>query len=309
MKSLTGTWAVVTSAVTVGLLAAWLASPARGVEKGGAEETSIRDDSAAEKLGWRLAVQAYSFKKFTFFEAVDKTASLGIRYIEAYPKQTVCADMPKATTHFSMSEETREAIREKLREAGVKLVCYGVTGAKDEAEWRQLFAFAKDMGIETITSEPKPEVFDLLDRLCEEYGVNIAIHNHPEPSRYWNPDTVLEVCQGRGGRIGACADTGHWMRSGVDPVEALRKLEGRLVSFHFKDLDEFGVRKAHDVPWGTGKADVKAMLGEVRRQGARGVFSIEYEDNWDNSMPEIAQCVGCFDRVAFELLGSDKGAD
>ena len=36
----------------------------------------------AEKIGWRLGVEAYTFKLFTFYEAIDKTASLGLRYIE-----------------------------------------------------------------------------------------------------------------------------------------------------------------------------------------------------------------------------------
>ena len=41
----------------------------------------------AEKLGWRLGCQAYSFNRFTFYEAIDKTARLGLHYIEAYPGQ------------------------------------------------------------------------------------------------------------------------------------------------------------------------------------------------------------------------------
>ena len=46
----------------------------------------------AEKLGWRLACQAYSFNRFTFFEAVDKTASTGCKFIEAYPGQKLSPD-------------------------------------------------------------------------------------------------------------------------------------------------------------------------------------------------------------------------
>ena len=156
------------------------------------------------------------------------------------------------------------------------------------------------MGIETICSEPPPEAFDLIDKLCQEYDISVAIHNHPKPSRYWDPDKVLEVCEGRSKYIGACADTGHWMRSGVNPLDALRKLEGRIVSFHFKDLNKSG-GGAHDVPWGTGEGDVDGMLAEVYRQGFKGVFSAEYEHNWENSVPEIAQGVAYFDQVAAKL--------
>jgi sugar phosphate isomerase/epimerase len=248
----------------------------------------------AEKLGWRLGCQAYSFNQFTFFEAVDKTASLGLRYIEAYPGQRLSAERPEAQIGESMSAADRGLVKKKLGDANVKLVCFGVTGAS-----RRTFDFAKDMGIETIVSEPDFNAFDQLDKLCEEYGINIALHNHPKPSRYWDPDTVLKVCKGRSKRIGACADTGHWMRSGINPIDALRKLQGRIISLHFKDLNQYG--NGHDVPWGTGKGDVRGMLKELRRQGLKAVFSIEYEYNWKNSLPEIAQCVEYFDKVAAEL--------
>src|SRR5689334_19391807 len=42
---------------------------------------AARDDAAAEKLGWRLAVQAWTFRDRTAFEAIDAAKKLGIRYI------------------------------------------------------------------------------------------------------------------------------------------------------------------------------------------------------------------------------------
>jgi sugar phosphate isomerase/epimerase len=90
------------------------------------------------------------------------------------------------------------------------------------------------------------------------------------------------------------------MRSGVEPLDALKMLEGRLVSFHFKNLNASDPQ-GHDVPWATGAGDVKAWLAEIKRQGVKGVFSIEYEHNWMNSVPEIAECVVYFDKVAAEL--------
>jgi len=257
----------------------------------------------AEKLGWRLGCQAYSFNHYTFYEAIDKTASLGLHYIEAYLGQKLSPDKPDARTDESLTPELRREIKAKLADSGVKLVNYGVCGlSKDLDACRRTFAFAKDMGIETIVSEPAPDAFDTIEKLCDEYQINVALHNHPKPSRYWNPETVLELCQGRSKRIGACADTGHWMRSELDPVEQIKKLEGRIISFHFKDLNKFG-GGAHDVPWGTGKGNVKAILTEIHRQGIQAVFSIEYEHNWTSSLPEIAQGVAYFDKVAAELAG------
>ena len=67
----------------------------------------------------------------------------------------------------------------------------------------------------------------------------LAIHNHPQPSHYWDVDTVLATCKGRSKWIGACADTGHWCRSGLNPVACCKLLEGRLINFHLKDVAEF----------------------------------------------------------------------
>jgi sugar phosphate isomerase/epimerase len=58
------------------------------------------------------------------------------------------------------------------------------------------------------------------------------------------------------------------------------------------------------VVWGTGKADARAILAELHRQGFRGVFSIEYEHNWENSLPEVTACARFFEKVTEELAGN-----
>ena len=249
------------------------------------------------KADWQLSMQAYTFNRFTFYEAIDKTQALGLRYIEAYPGQRLSKEKPDVNFDHNLSPEIRLEAKKKLQAAGLKLVNYGVVGlSNNEQECRKVFDFAKDMGIQTIVSEPPEDAFELIDKLCTEYKINVAIHNHPKPSHYWDPETVLKVCKGRSNRIGACADTGHWFRSEVNPLECLKKLQGRIISLHFKDLDQ-----GHDVIWGTGKCDVKAMLTELARQNFKGVFSIEYEYNWENSSPEIAQCIPYFQKTAAQL--------
>lgn len=254
---------------------------------------------------WKLGMQAYSFNRFTFYEAVDKTRALGLHFIEAYPGQKLSDEKPNVKFDHNMPSNIRLEVLQKLRQADVRLMNYGVVGLpNNEAECRKVFEFARDMGIETIVSEPPEDAFPLINRLLKEdrfKHLKVAIHNHPKPSHYWNPDTVLKVCEGMVDRIGACADTGHWTRSGVDPVEAIKKLEGRIMSLHLKDLNEFGVRSAHDVIWGNGESKVRQVLAELKKQGFAGVFSIEYEHNWLNSMPEIAGCVSYFDRTSAEL--------
>ncbi len=252
--------------------------------------------------GWRLGAQAYTFNRYTFYEALDKMASLGLDWVEMYPGQVISKDDPNMKTTTDMPAEKRAEIKARLKEYGMTLVNYGVISLpNDEKECRKVFDFCKDMGIETIASEPPEEAFDLIDKLCQEYKINVAIHNHPKPSHYWDPETVLKVCKGRSKYIGAMGDTGHWMRSGIDPKEAIEKLGDRLIALHFKDLNSFGRKDAHDVQWGTGKADVKGIMELLHKQGYKGTFSIEYEHNWEYSVPEIRDCVKYFNHVAQSL--------
>lgn len=259
------------------------------------------DDTAAEAMGWHLALQLWSFREFTFYDALQKAATLGVQYVEAYPGQPLGEAQRDLRFGHDLPQNIQAKVRGRLDALDLEIRNYGVVGlGTDEDANRAVFDFARRMGIRTICSEPPPEALDLVEELADEYGINVAIHNHPEPSRYWNPETVLEAVDGRSRRLGACADTGHWIRSGIEPLVALRKLEGRVITFHLKDLAERD-RHTHDVPWGTGVADIGAILAEMQRQGFRGVFSIEYEHNWKHSMPEIAKCVHFFHGTAAKL--------
>jgi len=257
----------------------------------------------AEKAGWRLGVQAYTFHKFSFEEAIDKAHQLGLKYIEAYYGQPLGKDIP-GTMDFHMDKATREKVLAYAKSKGVKIIASGVIICDSEAEWEQLFEFASAMGIETITCEPEYKDLKYVDKLANRYKIDVAIHNHPKPSPYWNPELFLNAVKGLSNRIGACADVGHWERMGIDPVEALKMCEGRVKSLHFKDVKEkeAGETEQHDVIWGTGVCHVDAMLKELKRQNFKGLFSIEYEYNWDNSVPDIRKCIGYFNQEVNKMF-------
>jgi len=258
----------------------------------------------AEKLGWKLAVHSYTFKQFPIFDAIDKTSSLGIPYMSISGSVNLDS-APKAST-MSVGDKDLNAITEKLKARGIhdKFVNMGVVQLPaDETQSRKVFEFAKKMGIEILVAEPAETAMDTVEKLCKEYNIKVAIHNHPKPSHYWNPDTVLAAIKGRSPLIGACADTGHWVRSGLDPLECLKKLQGHILCLHFKDLSEKSP-KAHDVPWGTGISNAKGMMQELKTQGFKGAFCVEYEYHWENSSPEIAECAKFFDATCKELAGA-----
>lgn len=249
--------------------------------------------AAAEGDGWQLTTKGRSFMllKMDFFESLDRTAAAGLKAIETTPPQDLGGGLP-GKVDYTMDDASRAKLIEKCTQTGVKIpIVYA--SAKTDDDCRQLFKFAKAMGAEVIVMEPALEQLDLLEKLCDQYQISLAIHNHPQPSHFWNTKTVLDAIKGRGKRIGACADTGHWKRSGLDPVACLKELEGHIIMLHFKDVapdakpaaanTKKNKKKAapkptwHDVEWGTGDCQMAAMFAELKRQHFKGYFSMEYE--------------------------------
>ena len=48
--------------------------------------------------------------------------------------------------------------------------------------------------------------------------------------------------------------------------------------------------------------NLKGMLQELKQQDFKGYFTIEYEANWENNLPEIKKSIENFNRVADEVL-------
>ncbi|MEW6157094.1 MAG: TIM barrel protein [Verrucomicrobiota bacterium] len=247
--------------------------------------------------GFALGCQAYTFHRFTAFEAIEKTAAAGGRVIEFYPGQILSKEEPALKVHHTMTEEALDKLKAKLKQHQVLAVNYGVVGLpNNEGECRKVFEFARKLGLRGVTSEPDPNAMDLIEKLCQEFDLTMGIHNHPKRPRdpnykFWDPNYILSLVKHRDRRLGSCADTGHFVRSGIKPVDALKILEGRVVSSHLKDLHEFAPG-GHDAPFGTGVSDIPGILDELKRQKFEGHISIEYEYNLEHSVPDVAQCVG-----------------
>lgn len=283
---------------------------------------SIMFDANAQKtpeaLGWKLGTQAYSFRLFTLEEALNKADSIAIKYVQGFPGQKIGAGI-EGTLDYHMPASKRDSVLGLLKQKGISMLSYGVVSPNTEADWKQLFEFLKGMGLKQFATEPDPKFIPLVSKLADEYEINIAIHNHPRPSRYWSPDTLIKYTSGYSKRLGSCADIGHWVRSSLDPVQMMKKLEGRIFELHMKDLHEkpsaeytaFQISRPapgaapppqgaprpqapegpHDVPWGKGISNIKAVLEELKRQGFKGPIFAEYEHNWMNNAPEIAESI------------------
>src|SRR5580700_11040834 len=113
-----------------------------------------------------VGCQAYTFNRFTAFEAIEKTAQAGGKVIEFYPGQKLSAEQPDVRFDHKMSDENIQKLKAQLTKYNVRAVGYGVVtpASGDEAEWRQVFEFAKKLGLYSITTESVQDL-DIIEKL------------------------------------------------------------------------------------------------------------------------------------------------
>jgi sugar phosphate isomerase/epimerase len=245
--------------------------------------------------GFAIGCQAYTFNRFTVFEAIEKTEQAGGRIIEFFPGQKLSQEEPNVKFDHNSPEEVIQKVKAKLAKHNVTAVNYGVVGIPpDEGQAKKLFEFAKVMGLYGITTESDKSI-DTIEKMVKEYDIRVGFHEHGKSNnpdyKVWDPNYIAELVKDRDPRIGSCADTGHWATSGLKPLECLRILKGRIISVHLKERAAIG-KGGPDIVYGTGVSDVGGMLDELKAQGFQGHISIEYENNWDHSVPDVAQCIG-----------------
>ncbi|NLJ48576.1 MAG: sugar phosphate isomerase/epimerase [Candidatus Atribacteria bacterium] len=71
-------------------------------------------------------------------------------------------------------------------------------------------------------------------QFAQDHGVQVGIEMHPGFCVY-NPETLLKLRNAVGDVIGANFDPSHLFWQGIDPIIALKKLEGAVFHIHAKD--------------------------------------------------------------------------
>ncbi|SHM99454.1 Sugar phosphate isomerase/epimerase [Cyclobacterium lianum] len=250
-----------------------------------------------EKNDWGMGVALYSFNRFPFSSSLEKAKAAGVTYVEGFDFHKMGSDFgDKAMTDLSSSEA--KAVKMLLRDKGLKMKSMYVGTAQTEADWRKAFELAKSLEVQYLVTEPKREHWDLVDELAGEFSIKVALHQHSREagSIYWHPDSVLSAIKNHP-NFGACGDLGHWVRSGLNPVESLKKLDGHLMSIHLKDLDAYG-QSAKDRMVGEGIIDFEAVVAELRRQGFEGEVYVECEHNMEDNLKDVKHAVTYFDSLS-----------
>ena len=237
---------------------------------------------------WQLSIQSWTFHKYTFLQSVEKADSLGVKFLEVYPGQKVGTGIPGVFS-YTLDKISRDKLKQFLERRNIKVVALGVIDKYyyNKENLEKFFEFAQYMDIPFITAEPEWMDLDEFNRLADKYKVKVALHCHPKPtSHYWNADSIVAAMKGRK-KIGAWPDIGHLARNGVNILEAMKKIEGKIWGLHLKDIRQFDNTAAEDTLLGKGVCDIPAIMKELKRQKFKGVVSIEYEAHPDNNMNEM----------------------
>src|SRR5689334_11755321 len=103
--------------------------------------------------GFFIGCQAYTFNRYTVFEAIEKTVEAGGKVIEFFPGQKLSKEQPDVTWDHNASPEIIQKVKDKLAEHHLRAVNYGVIGIpKDPAQARKIFEFAKAVGLRAVTT-------------------------------------------------------------------------------------------------------------------------------------------------------------
>ena len=253
----------------------------------------------------KVAVQTYTFNRFSLEETIEKLKGLKIDGLEVYPGQRLYKDKGKVdakgkpiTFNERMAKEDIDVLKGWLKDANFKIVSIGCTGTPDnENDFKKTMDFCKEFGIQRIVTEAPVRAWDRFEELSEKLGntdVELCIHNHEKGSsnQYWHPEVVkLLLNEGKYKHVFSGADVGHWSRCKLDPIKGLKALKGKMKTIHFKDQKEFGNPQNLCVPFGTGELGCVKMLKELDKQKYDGWFVIEYEADWNDNLEQVKQCV------------------
>lgn len=241
-------------------------------EKTTADSTSTSSIDPAKD--WKFGVALWTFHDVNFPRALDRVDSAGLTYIEPNTFQSAGPEF-KDSLISQLCPASIAKLKSMIQQKGLKAETLYVVGDSTIASWKKQFDIAKEFGVNYVTTEPPLNMWDQIDSLAGAYGIKVAIHDHWKGfSHYWNPDTTLMALKGHP-NFGVCADLGHWPKSGIHPLDAVKKLSGHILVVHLKDIAAYNDPALKDVVVGTGVVKFPEIFSELKKQNFNGYIYIE----------------------------------
>lgn len=240
---------------------------------------------------WKLGVAFWTFHTFNLPEALAKIDSSGVDYIESVTFFNAGPALGDSLIG-DLSPAGLAKVKEMVDSKGLRMESMYVGGDETIESWKKQFDVAKFFGVQYVTGEPPVDMWDDIDSLLGTYNLRMAIHEHWRGvSAYWHPDSVLAAIEGHP-NFGACADLGHWPKSGVKPLDGVKRLEGHIMGIHLKDIAEYDNPNIQDVRVGTGVVDFPAIFAELKRQNFSGHIYIERDaETQPSNLPSVLETI------------------
>jgi len=239
-----------------------------------------------------LAVQSWCLRKFKKTdEVIARVKELGLKRLE------LCGVHADFNTPAGFDD-----LIAAYRQAGITISSLGVEGfGPDEAHARNRFEFARKAGCRVISANFAPATFlaalPVVYKLCEEYRINLGIHNHGGYHWLGSGEILNWVFSFTRPCIGLNMDTAWALDARQDPLKWAETYANRLYAVHIKDFVFDRARKSTDVVVGTGNLDLPKLLAQLKAGGFKGEMILEYEGDVDNPIPALAQCVEAIRRA------------
>ena len=272
------------------------AAPATSVS-----DTAKTETTASTVSDWKLGIALWTFHTFPFGEGLSKADSAGVSYVEPNTFTKLGPDFNDSSA-MQLSPAGVEKLKGFIRDKKLKVETIYIAGDTGLRSWVKQFETAKQIGVKYVTGEPPLNLWDAIDSVAGKYGIMLAIHDHWKGmSHYWNPDTTLMALKNHP-NFGVCADLGHWPKSGIDPLEAVKKLAGHILVVHLKDIAAANDPKLKDVPVGTGIVNFPAIFAELQKQRFNGYIYIERDaEDKPSNLPSVIKTVAFYKEKTSQL--------
>ncbi len=265
--------------------AAWLTNPRSWAR-------SENDDRTAAYGGFRMGLQSNVLNAFSpeLEPMLANIAELGLGWVEF------------ARWHYQVTEDAERiaAVQALLVQHRLQMEAYFLGDIHAEADaLRQAFEFARRNGVSVLVGQPSEEAFPLLDKLVKEFDIKVAVHNYGPGALYDRIDDLVEAVEPWDARIGCCLDTGHAMRAGEVPVDAVRRLGKRLHGIHLREHE--AVQRDPQPPEtivGEGALQLEAFCRALREVRFDGPLTVEVYYRPRDPMDALRRCLANLSEAA-----------
>lgn len=231
--------------------------------------------AAAAPARLRIGVGTFSYHTLSLEDMVAQLVRLRVGEIEMSRGEFMLMTPPTAGMC--------QAARDLFDKSAIRCVSYYTATIKDDRDLDYAVRYAKILGAGNVSGDAAAAMLQRIDERFTQEGLTFGIHNHwfARKFAYESVEDVLGGLASRSKTVGATLDVGQMAACGHDPVEAVRRLAPHLLVVHLKDVAAAGAE--HNVPLGSGIANIPGVMKELKAVRFRGLVAIEYEKDGDSS--------------------------